>query len=330
MQAAGEGKKAAPKVDVKALRQKYKTLRLGTAPSSKSLPPKRDVKALRAKYRRKALDPAPYFQPVDAANAAIRKLGLRDVGTRGGETTYSNRQEALRAVNVYTDYGVPAYLVGDAIVKVGKSLGKKGTFTPKTEQKPPTQPVPRIETTYDYGKRKALRGKYGRKGMGANKGLDDRIESIVRNWPQWSRAEQRRMDQIVDEVMNHVRNGTGDSFIRGWVDRNLPKEMFNSGTKSLSVRPRAKLIKGYTDLDVAFDTSHMTSAKQMDFHKAMESAGFGKPVGGKWGEDGKTLLSPLKKSRFKACLGPEQNPAKMLSKAAALAAQYGAKLLSTK
>ncbi len=52
--------------------------------------------------------------------------------------------------------------------------------------------------------------------------LSDRIEQAVRNYPQWSNAERRRIDSIVDEVLEHVRNGSGNTFIREWCNRNLP------------------------------------------------------------------------------------------------------------
>jgi hypothetical protein len=51
--------------------------------------------------------------------------------------------------------------------------------------------------------------------------LTDRIEAIIRAWPQWSPAEQRQMDAIVAEILAHVRQGTGNRFVQEWCTRNL-------------------------------------------------------------------------------------------------------------
>lgn len=51
--------------------------------------------------------------------------------------------------------------------------------------------------------------------------LPERIDRIVRAWPQWSPAERAHMDAIVGEVIDHCANGTGNGFISGWVNRVL-------------------------------------------------------------------------------------------------------------
>lgn len=51
--------------------------------------------------------------------------------------------------------------------------------------------------------------------------LADRIEKAVREWPGWSRAECRRMDDIVEEILSHCRNGNGNRFVREWCERYL-------------------------------------------------------------------------------------------------------------
>lgn len=51
--------------------------------------------------------------------------------------------------------------------------------------------------------------------------LPEQIERIIRVWPQWSPAEQRRMDDIVEDILSHCRAGDGNSFIREWCRRNL-------------------------------------------------------------------------------------------------------------
>lgn len=51
--------------------------------------------------------------------------------------------------------------------------------------------------------------------------LPEKIERVVREWPQWSPAERGRMDAIVAEVIDHCKSGTGNGFIRSWVNRVL-------------------------------------------------------------------------------------------------------------
>jgi hypothetical protein len=51
--------------------------------------------------------------------------------------------------------------------------------------------------------------------------IQERAEQVIRDWPQWSPAERRRMDEIVTEVLDHCRNGGGNRFIRDWCNRVL-------------------------------------------------------------------------------------------------------------
>jgi hypothetical protein len=51
--------------------------------------------------------------------------------------------------------------------------------------------------------------------------LPERIERVVREWDQWSPAERARMDDVVEEILEHCRAGTGNRFIRSWVNRIL-------------------------------------------------------------------------------------------------------------
>jgi hypothetical protein len=55
--------------------------------------------------------------------------------------------------------------------------------------------------------------------------MNERIEKIVREWPEWSQAEQRRMDEIVDEVLAHCRSGNGNRFVRDWCNRILVPQL---------------------------------------------------------------------------------------------------------
>ncbi len=52
----------------------------------------------------------------------------------------------------------------------------------------------------------------------------ERVEAIILAWPQWSPAERRRMEEIVEEIMDHVRHGGGNAFVREWCKRNLNQE----------------------------------------------------------------------------------------------------------
>lgn len=69
--------------------------------------------------------------------------------------------------------------------------------------------------------------KYGQ-GFGLN--FAERCELSVRLWKGWSPAERARMDEIVEDIMNHVRNGTGNRFTSEWVERNL-HPLLASGAK---------------------------------------------------------------------------------------------------
>jgi hypothetical protein len=46
--------------------------------------------------------------------------------------------------------------------------------------------------------------------------MPERIERIVREWPNWSEREQEHMDAIVDEVLECCRSGAGTDFIYRW------------------------------------------------------------------------------------------------------------------
>lgn len=98
--------------------------------------------------------------------------------------------------------------------------------------------------------------------------------------------------------------------------------------KSLSVNYRNKLVKGVAEVQMKFATDHMPHAKQVEFYKEMEAAGYGKP-GGRWSDDGKDLQSPLKKACFKFHLDPDQDLTKSLANATSIASKHGAKFLGS-
>lgn len=52
-----------------------------------------------------------------------------------------------------------------------------------------------------------------------NPNLPDKVERIVREWPQWSRAERSRMEDVVEDVLRHMRDGCGCTFTREFCNR---------------------------------------------------------------------------------------------------------------
>lgn len=51
--------------------------------------------------------------------------------------------------------------------------------------------------------------------------MEDRIREVVYAWPQWSRHELKMLDVIFEEIMDHVRDGGGNGFIRSFCNRVL-------------------------------------------------------------------------------------------------------------
>ncbi len=47
--------------------------------------------------------------------------------------------------------------------------------------------------------------------------LYEKCERIIREWDQWSPAEQGKMDTLVEEIMDHVINGGKDKFLNTWI-----------------------------------------------------------------------------------------------------------------
>jgi hypothetical protein len=42
----------------------------------------------------------------------------------------------------------------------------------------------------------------------------EKIEKVIREWDQWSPAEQARMDEIVDSYIRFAADGIGNRFMR--------------------------------------------------------------------------------------------------------------------
>lgn len=70
--------------------------------------------------------------------------------------------------------------------------------------------------------------------------LNDKIEKIIREYPQWSRVERSRMHELIEEIMNHVRDGGGNAFVQKWCDQNLGPRMEKVTSSSKSLRAKYK------------------------------------------------------------------------------------------
>jgi hypothetical protein len=74
--------------------------------------------------------------------------------------------------------------------------------------------------------------------------ISDRIARIVREWPDWSPAERRRMDAVVEEVLHHCRTDEGNAFIREWCEGVL-RPILDAECRD-SARPRCPLCGNYS------------------------------------------------------------------------------------
>lgn len=62
----------------------------------------------------------------------------------------------------------------------------------------------------------------------------ERIEKVVREWNQWSPAERRVLDEIVEQVMRWAISGEGSTFIKQWCERVLrPALRENKGSRTI-------------------------------------------------------------------------------------------------
>lgn len=59
--------------------------------------------------------------------------------------------------------------------------------------------------------------------------IQEKVALIVRGYPQWSRAELKRIDAIIEEVLYHCRTGEGNTFIRLWCRDFLLPELDKRG-----------------------------------------------------------------------------------------------------
>jgi hypothetical protein len=53
----------------------------------------------------------------------------------------------------------------------------------------------------------------------------EKVIRVVQQWPQWSRAERAKLEQITEEILDHCRNGNGNRFVREWCNRVLVPEL---------------------------------------------------------------------------------------------------------
>lgn len=99
--------------------------------------------------------------------------------------------------------------------------------------------------------------------------------------------------------------------------------------KSINVRFKRKVVKGYASVQMKFDVSGMDTKRQNQFVKEMKDCGFGHPSGGRWSGEGdeKALDAPLKTANYAFDLEPGKNLAEAIGKAQAVGEKHGAKYL---
>ena len=108
------------------------------------------------------------------------------------------------------------------------------------------------------------------------------------------------------------------------VVKSLPKE-----TKSINVRFKRKVVKGYANVQMKFDVTGMDCKKQNEFIKDMKAAGCGEPSGGRWTGEGeeKALDAPLKTASYNFDLEPGKSVAEAIGNATGIGEKHGAKYM---
>jgi hypothetical protein len=43
-----------------------------------------------------------------------------------------------------------------------------------------------------------------------------KVIRVIQEWPDWSRHERAKLEEITEEILDHCRNGTGNRFIQKW------------------------------------------------------------------------------------------------------------------
>lgn len=59
--------------------------------------------------------------------------------------------------------------------------------------------------------------------------LPEKVGLVVHCYGKWSRAEWKRIDAIIEEVLHHCRTGNGNTFIRLWCRDYLLPELDKRG-----------------------------------------------------------------------------------------------------
>lgn len=108
------------------------------------------------------------------------------------------------------------------------------------------------------------------------------------------------------------------------------------GIKSIRVTYRNKVVKGFAEVQVKFDTSHMGVDEQNNFCKDMNASGFGNPAQGRFNEKGR-LTAPMKAATFtfdidpgvqaKGAEGGDDAVADAVKAAGAIARKHGARFM---
>jgi len=107
----------------------------------------------------------------------------------------------------------------------------------------------------------------------------------------------------------------------------IRRKYMTQGTKSLNVRYRSKVIKGFAEVQVKFALPDRDRTKQAAMFAEMEASGYGRPQGVRWSEDGKDLASTAENVSYKFCLEPGKSLPAELEKLSTIAAKHGARLV---
>lgn len=102
----------------------------------------------------------------------------------------------------------------------------------------------------------------------------------------------------------------------------------NSHLKSIRIKYRNKLIRGFADVRLSFDTSSLTLEQQHNLYNEINSAGHGMPTRAGWStDDPPQLVRPLKEAVYNLTIQPDQQVDEIIHGVSSIARKHGAKFL---
>lgn len=186
---------------------------------------------------------------------------------------------------------------------------------------------------------KTLREKY-KGGLPFPKSEFDRVMRAL------SHLDEYQVDAFVDKLRVASRGGEiwesyadygdpihSDQSLFDFIYREWKEAKRRTGRKSINVRWKNKVVKGFAQIEMKFDTSKMNINQQNKFVIAMSKAGYGLPKGGRFATtDPPALNNSMKLMAFNYALSPEKSMddasvGKNIGEAAAIARKHGAKFL---